>query len=351
MWPVAGPVISAYRNGDDPYAGGMHRGVDIAAATGTPVVAATSGNVAFAGRVPGGGTTVSIRTSDSRLLLSYLYLASATVRAGDRVVAGAPIGKVGRAGRHGAGRALLHFGVRDLAGGKHAYLDPLKMLPPVAPPAEPALPEPAPIPVVDPVEVPVTAPVAADPAPVAGTAPARRRAARRRAARRRARLVSPSPRGVTLFEPTGVPLADTPRSRARRRTAAHRPHARSIYDTLNAPTPTRRRSDATVAPAQARRSTPRRTTTPAGVAPAINPAAVSAPAPAPAPGLPGGTGAANTRRAQGGGSSDLWLLAAICAAAAIIPSGRALTRRVDTLREWFGPAATGDARHGNDRPR
>ena len=39
-WPVQGEVITQYRNGADPYAGGQHRGIDIAAAAGTPVVAA-----------------------------------------------------------------------------------------------------------------------------------------------------------------------------------------------------------------------------------------------------------------------------------------------------------------------
>ena len=39
-WPVRGEVITAYSNDNSrPYAGGMHRGVDIAAAVGTPVVA------------------------------------------------------------------------------------------------------------------------------------------------------------------------------------------------------------------------------------------------------------------------------------------------------------------------
>src|SRR5512133_3519655 len=39
VWPVQGEVITPYRNGDDPYAAGQHRGIDIAAAAGTPVVA------------------------------------------------------------------------------------------------------------------------------------------------------------------------------------------------------------------------------------------------------------------------------------------------------------------------
>ena len=49
LWPVRGEVITQYRNGSDPYASGQHRGIDIAAASGTPVVAAAGGEVRFAG--------------------------------------------------------------------------------------------------------------------------------------------------------------------------------------------------------------------------------------------------------------------------------------------------------------
>src|SRR3954470_15495817 len=45
VWPVSGEVITPYRNGTDPYANGQHRGIDIAAPFGTPVVAAAGGDV------------------------------------------------------------------------------------------------------------------------------------------------------------------------------------------------------------------------------------------------------------------------------------------------------------------
>ncbi len=61
-WPLAGEVITPYRNGADPYAGGQHRGVDIAGAVGTAVVAAAAGEVLFAGTAGSSGVTVSIRT-------------------------------------------------------------------------------------------------------------------------------------------------------------------------------------------------------------------------------------------------------------------------------------------------
>ena len=52
-WPAAGPVLRPFTLGDDPYAGGQHRGVDIAGEAGTPVRAPAAGVVSFAGTVPG----------------------------------------------------------------------------------------------------------------------------------------------------------------------------------------------------------------------------------------------------------------------------------------------------------
>src|SRR5215475_10180809 len=63
-WPVAGPVLRPFVLGDDPYAGGQHRGIDIGAPSGTPVRVPASGAVSFAGTVPTGGKTVTIRTED-----------------------------------------------------------------------------------------------------------------------------------------------------------------------------------------------------------------------------------------------------------------------------------------------
>src|SRR3954453_10304732 len=48
-WPVHGEVITPYRNGTDPYAAGQHRGIDIAAPVGAPVVAAPDGTANFPG--------------------------------------------------------------------------------------------------------------------------------------------------------------------------------------------------------------------------------------------------------------------------------------------------------------
>src|SRR3954469_232770 len=127
-WPIRGPVITAYRNGDDPYAAGQHRGVDIAAPVGARVVAATSGTVTFSGVVGSAGLVVSERSADGRFDLSYLHLSSTSVRRGDAVTAGGPVGSVGTSGRRSAEEPHLHFGVRE-AGQRSAYRNPLDLLP------------------------------------------------------------------------------------------------------------------------------------------------------------------------------------------------------------------------------
>jgi hypothetical protein len=146
VWPVKGEVITPYSNGTDPYAAGQHRGIDIAASVGTPVIAAAGGDVRFTGTAGSSGLTVGIRTGDG-YDTSYLHLASLAVRAGAQVSAGDRIGAVGTTGTRSAAAPHLHFGVRD-AGTRHVYHDPLAFLPPppVAPEPNPPAPAPAPVP-------------------------------------------------------------------------------------------------------------------------------------------------------------------------------------------------------------
>src|SRR4051812_10989146 len=161
-WPVRGQVVTQFRNGDDPYAAGQHRGVDLAAPVGTPVVAATPGTIVHAGVVGSSGLTVAERTADGRFELSYLHLSVASVRRGQAVGAGTPIGAVGVSGRRSVAQPHLHFGVREAAD-RHAYLDPLRFLAP--PPAGKPAPRPVPVPVrvaspAGPSAVPVRTPAA-----------------------------------------------------------------------------------------------------------------------------------------------------------------------------------------------
>ena len=146
-WPLRGEVITRYSNGDDPYASGRHRGIDIAGETGQPVATAAAGTVRFAGTVGSSGLTVSVRTVDG-FDTSYLHLSSVSVREGQSVVAGERLGAVGTSGTRSVERPHLHFGVRE-AGSRHAYRDPLTLLPAAAMPPQTPVPGPnaAPAPV------------------------------------------------------------------------------------------------------------------------------------------------------------------------------------------------------------
>jgi hypothetical protein len=146
--PVPGVIERPFAYEGDPFARGHHRGVDLAAPPGTPVRAACSGRVTFAGRA--GAGAVAIRCG--RFSVTHLPLHPA-VRAGDRVPAGAPLGTVRRARGHEG----LHLGVRT-ASDRLGYVDPAPLLrdrrPPTLPVAPraiarrpaPAPPRPAPLP-------------------------------------------------------------------------------------------------------------------------------------------------------------------------------------------------------------
>jgi murein DD-endopeptidase MepM/ murein hydrolase activator NlpD len=110
--PVPGPVIDPFRPPATPYGPG-NRGVDYATVPGAPVAASAAGEVVFAGRI-GFGQHVVVLHADG-LRSSYSFLASVSVRRGDRVAAGQPVGTSG---------ATLHFGFR--AG--ETYLDPMALL-------------------------------------------------------------------------------------------------------------------------------------------------------------------------------------------------------------------------------
>ena len=209
VWPLAGDVITRYSNGSDPYAGGQHRGIDIAGDTGAPVVAASAGTVRFAGTAGSSGVTVSIRTLDG-FDTSYLHLSAASVREGAAVAAGERIGAVGTSGTRSAEQPHLHFGVRD-AGSRHGYRDPLGLLPAFpslgGDPREAPAPQPAPAPL-----PPFTAPAPAargDRSPVRGAEPVGRRLPEGRRAMAGVR----NPRGARRPEAGGPIGARAPRER------------------------------------------------------------------------------------------------------------------------------------------
>jgi len=133
--PVEGPVLRPFFVGSDRFAAGQHRGVDFAASPATRVRAACGGRVGFAGRVPRGGLTVSVRCG--RLIATLQRLGAILVRRGQVIRAGALIARAGSA----RPRPHVHLGARVAATG--SYVDPLGLLadaPRAVPPPLPAAP-------------------------------------------------------------------------------------------------------------------------------------------------------------------------------------------------------------------
>ena len=163
-WPTDGPVLQPFVLGDDPYAAGQHRGIDVAGVTGTPVRAPAGGTVSFAGTVPGGGRTVTIQTADG-YAVTLLHLGALGVARGAVVGEGDAVGLLGSSGEPEHAGPYVHLGVR-VAADPQGYLDPLRFLP-----LRPAVTGEVAAPVVEP--EPAQAPETAEPAPDlgAGTPP------------------------------------------------------------------------------------------------------------------------------------------------------------------------------------
>lgn len=120
--PVAGvsreEIASTW--GDPRPDGRLHRGNDIMAPRGTPVVAAGDGKVEKLFQSEAGGTTMYVRSPDGMWTYYYAHLAGyapgmqeeAEVRAGD------VIGYVGDTGNAGVGNYHLHFGLNAMLPGQ-----------------------------------------------------------------------------------------------------------------------------------------------------------------------------------------------------------------------------------------
>ena len=108
--PVNGEVTSAFGWRRDPFTNRMkfHQGVDLRAAYGQEVQAASKGIVVFSGDQGGYGTSVVVEHQDGTRT-RYAHLSATLVRKGDQVGAGEPVGRAGRSGR--ATGTHLHFEV------------------------------------------------------------------------------------------------------------------------------------------------------------------------------------------------------------------------------------------------
>jgi len=172
-WPVDGPVVRGFSfDRDHPYAAGEHRGIDIQAVVGEDVLSPTAGIVSFAGTVPSGGKTISIRTP-SGTTVTLLHLGSIGVRRGVSVNEAAVVGSAGPSDDPELTEPHVYLGVRTSAD-PQGYLDPIDFLP--ARPGPSVAGEPSP-PVQSSGSVPADPAPAAEPAPVASVPEAARPAA------------------------------------------------------------------------------------------------------------------------------------------------------------------------------
>ncbi|MEO5865583.1 MAG: peptidoglycan DD-metalloendopeptidase family protein [Sphingomonas sp.] len=97
--PVTGHITSTFGMRMHPLLGfmRMHKGLDIGAAWGTPVHAATDGVIVFAGRSAGYGNFIKLATGGA-IGTGYGHLSRILVRPGQRVARGQVIGAVGSTG-------------------------------------------------------------------------------------------------------------------------------------------------------------------------------------------------------------------------------------------------------------
>ncbi len=127
-WPASGPVLRHFSYDGDPYAAGQHRGVDVGGSSGEPVLAPAAGSITFAGTVPGGGRTITIRTPDG-FAVTLLHLGTITEVRGASVAEGAHVGTLGSSGTSEWAQPYVHLGIRQ-ASDEAGYLDPENFLPP-----------------------------------------------------------------------------------------------------------------------------------------------------------------------------------------------------------------------------
>ena len=116
------PAEGAFTSGFGSRWGTIHKGVDIANAIGTPIVAVTDGEVIDAGPASGFGNWVRLRHEDGTITV-YGHMETVDVTVGEKVRAGQKIAGMGSRGFSTGSH--LHFEVRPAGGGA---IDPVPWL-------------------------------------------------------------------------------------------------------------------------------------------------------------------------------------------------------------------------------
>ncbi|ETP72875.1 membrane-bound metallopeptidase [Lachnospiraceae bacterium JC7] len=117
--PSSGTISSGFGSRESPTEGASsyHKGIDIAASTGSKVIAAASGKVVIATYSASAGNYIMISHGSSTYTV-YMHMSSLNVSEGDEVSQGDTIGAVGSTG-YSTG-PHLHFGIRK----NGSYVDP-----------------------------------------------------------------------------------------------------------------------------------------------------------------------------------------------------------------------------------
>jgi lipoprotein YgeR len=116
IWPAQGTVIHSFD-------GKNSKGIDIANAAGTPVVAAAAGSVVYAGNGLRGYGNMLIIKHDDDYLTAYAHNRAILVKEGQKVQQGQQIAEMGDTDSN---RIMLHFEVRYMG----RSTDPARYLPP-----------------------------------------------------------------------------------------------------------------------------------------------------------------------------------------------------------------------------
>ncbi|MGE0421240.1 MAG: peptidoglycan DD-metalloendopeptidase family protein [Reyranellaceae bacterium] len=119
-WPLQGRISSGF----GPRAGGQQNdGIDIAAASGTPVKAADGGTVVYSGNEVRGLGNLLLISHTGGYITAYAHLDKMSVAKGAKVRKGQTIGTVGTSG--GVSEPQLHFEIRH----RNKPVDPAGLLP------------------------------------------------------------------------------------------------------------------------------------------------------------------------------------------------------------------------------